>query len=154
VRKENDLSKVVPHNDRKVSPGFSSSCSASPEVPILLSVYLSDLVARFMTILFNPQYLVGHEALFKPIMNKTNLLAQRYANSPNLFIHMLNSLLAGIMRRTSSFRRFCGQLNGPHLVLSIRKSRLRFSTGHKSSKIVVMPMKKPLCPVFEYTAPY
>jgi len=98
VRKENDLSKVVQHNDRKVSRGFSSSCSASPEVPILLSVYLSDLVARSMTILFNPQYLVGHEALFKPIINKTNLLAQRYANRPNLFIHMLNSLLAGIIR--------------------------------------------------------
>lgn len=52
-----------------------------------------------MTILFNPQYLVGHEALFKPIINRTNLLAKPYANLPNLFIHMLCSFIAGIIRR-------------------------------------------------------
>jgi hypothetical protein len=57
-----------------------------------------------MTILFNPQSLVGHEALFKLIINQTNLLAKPYANPPNLFIHMLYSFIAGIMQRPS----YCG----------------------------------------------
>ncbi len=52
------------------------------------------------------------------------------------------------------FRRVWGSLNGRWLVPPTRKGRLRFPTRPKSSKTVLMLMKKPLCPLFEYTARY